>query len=108
MRQKTPRACSNYQDDFVYEGPGSMKKPGSDWMRSDDDKLENLLMESPKEVNWKDIAAKFPGRKDLECMARWKEINPENPNSIKCKDCNNQREEEVLDGRRGHIPHKTH
>lgn len=45
MRQKTPRACSNLQqDDFVYEGPSSMKKAGSDWTKSEDDRLENLLL----------------------------------------------------------------
>lgn len=84
MRQKTPRACSNFQDDFVYEGPSSLKKQATDWTRSEDDKLENLLMDGSKEVNWKDVAVNFPGRKDLDCMARWKEINPFNSDSTKC------------------------
>jgi hypothetical protein len=48
------------------------------------------MLESSKEVNWKDIATNFVGRKDIDCMARWKEINPDNPNSIKCSDYLNQ------------------
>jgi|JI6StandDraft_1071083.scaffolds.fasta_scaffold01975_20 hypothetical protein len=86
MRQKTPRSYTNFQEDFVYEGPSSLKKTVGDWTRTDDDKLENLILESSKEVNWKDIASNFSGRKDIDCIARWKEINPDNPNSIKCID----------------------
>jgi hypothetical protein len=44
------------------------------------------MLDSSKEVNWKEIATNFVGRKDIDCMARWKEINPDNPNSIKCSD----------------------
>ena len=86
MRQKTPRSYTNFQEDFVYEGPSSLKKTVGDWTRTDDDKLENLILESSKEVNWKDIASNFSGRKDIDCSARWKEINPDNLHYISCID----------------------
>lgn len=84
MRQKTPRNYANFQEDFVYEGPSSLRKSSGDWTRLEDEKLESILQENSGEPNWKQIASNFVGRKDIDCIARWKEINPDNPNSIKC------------------------